>query len=201
MEVLGTYLIDNLVFFVITVLTLLVWNFTDLYIELKIFSFVRRKEFWVYYLVGAFFSIIAMEGGFILGLFEIDNKGIIAVIAPLAFSIILGNLVVKVGGVDNSVNFSEFFDKFRFAIKDSLNIKKEMDRVKLQTRLLDSDVDSEKILEWCRFYSKDEEIAALVKKTEKMEPRNGKIELIKFLVGKANTAEITNTLEQQIPKK
>jgi len=201
MEALGTYLIDNLVFFVITVLTLLVWNFTDLYIELKILSFVRRKEFWIYYLVGAFFSIVAMEGGFILGLFEIDNKGIIAVIAPLAFSIILGNLVVKVGGVDNSVNFSEFFDKFRFAIKSSLNIKKEMDKVRLQTRLLDSEVDNQKILEWCRFYAKDEEIATLVQKTQKMKPRIEKIELIKFLVGKANTAEITNTLERQIPKK
>jgi len=33
-----------------------------------------------------------------------------------------------------------------------------------------------------------------------MKPRIEKIEFIKFLVGKANTAEITKTLERQKPK-
>ena len=198
MEVFATYVIENFIFFVIALVTLLVWNFTDLYIELRIFSFIRNKEFWVYYLVGAFFSIVAMEAGFTLGIFESSNKAIIAIIAPLGFSIILGNLVVNVGGIDSSVDFSEIFDKFKFAIKDGLNIRKELSKVNLQTKLLNSDVNNEQILEWCRFYSDDIEIEALIEKTKKMKPRIAKIELIKFLVGKAKTVEITQMLEQQI---
>jgi hypothetical protein len=198
MEVFSTYIIENFQFYIITVITLFVWNFTDLYIELKIFSFVRRKEFWVYYLVGVFFSIVAMEAGFLLGLFEIDNKAIIAFVAPLVFSIIIGNLVVKVGGVDTSINFSEFFEKFRFAIKTGLNTKKEMDRVKLQSRLLNSKIESDVILDYIRFYcSEEKEIQDLTDKIAKMEPRNKKIEVIKFLLLKAKTTDIIQMLEKQ----
>lgn len=196
MEALIAYLIDNLVYFFIVGLTLLVWNFTDLYIELKRFSFIRRREFWIYYLIGAFFSIVALEAGIILGLFETENKSILAFVAPLAFSIILGNLVVKVGGVENSVNFSDFFDKFRFAIRQSLDVRIEMDKVKLQAKLLESNIDPEEILNLCRFYSDEKEIEDLIKRTEKMQPETRKIELIKCLVKKAKTVEVTKILKR-----
>lgn len=176
----------------------------DLYIDLNErmpvqinFRFLRRSAFLTYYVVIAFFSIATMEAGFLLGLFEIESKYIIAFVIPLVFAVVLQNLVVKIGGVEKSIDFSEFFDKFRFAIEQSLIRRYEMIKVQTQTRLLNSNVTIEKILEWCRFYSTNDEMDALIKTTEKMEPRVKRVEVIKYLIRKAKTADIADVLRKE----
>lgn len=191
------YLIDNINYFIITCITLFLWDLIDLYIDLKNFHFLRRSAFLTYYVVIAFFSIATMEMGFILGLFEIESKSVIAFVVPLVFAVILENLVVKIGGIEKSIDFSEFFDKFKFAIRDSIIRRDEMIKVQTQTRLLNSKVKNEKILEWCRFYSTDDEMNALIKKTEKMEPRTKRIEIIKHLIRKAKTTDIADVLRKE----
>lgn len=188
-----TYIIDNFNYYLVVIVTLFLYDLVDLYIELKEFgnfSFLRRKEFWVYYVVVAFFSIGSLEAGYILGLFAIDSKYIVSFVIPLVFAIILENLVVKIGGVDNSIDIAQFFDRFKYAIKESLIRKEDLTKVQSQTELLNSSVKTEKILDWCRFYSSEEDLQKLAEKTAGLNDKGKRIVTIKYLVNKAKSTDI-----------
>ena len=61
-----------------------------------------------------------MEVGFVVDLFTAKSRMVMAFVVPLGLSAILQNLVVKVGGVEKSINIGEVFDKFKFRIKKDL---------------------------------------------------------------------------------
>ena len=119
---------------------------------------------------------------------------------PLVFSAILQNLVVKVGGVDKSINIGEVFDKFKFRIKEALIRKDVIDRVLRQRRLLDAKkVSNETLLETCRFYAKDDvEFDTLLKRTTDMNDEAKRIEYIVWLVDRAGTVDIASELIKEI---
>lgn len=191
-----TYLADNSNFYLIALVTLFLYDLVDLYIELKNFRFLRRPPFFVYYLVVAFFSIATMEAGYLLNLFAIESKYVIAFFVPLVFAIVLENLVVRIGDVEKSIDLSEFFDKFRFAIRESLIRQEEITKVQIQTELLKSEISNEEILDWCRFYSTDEELKDLIDRISKMNPKGQRIEVIKYLVRKAKDVAIAKILSR-----
>ena len=93
-----TFLANNANFYLITLVTLFLWDIIDLYIELRNFRFVRRLPFWAYFGVVGFFSIAAMEAGYILNIFTVESKYLVAFFIPLIFAVVLENLVVKIGG-------------------------------------------------------------------------------------------------------
>ena len=195
-----TYIVDNLNYYLVALVTLFLWDLVDLYIELKEFGnfrFLRRKEFLVYYLVVAFFSIVAMEAGYLLNLFAAESKYLVSVFIPLVFAIILQNLVVKIGGVESSaraIDIAQFFDRFRFAIKESLIRREDMTKVQIQNRLLNSSVTTDEILDWCRFYSLDEEIKKLEGKIAVLNDKSKRIEVIRYLVKSAKAADVVDLL-------
>src|SRR3990170_2103025 len=190
------YIVDNINFYLVVLVTLFLWDLVDVYVELKEFGnfrFLVRKEFWVYYFVVAFFSIGAMEAGFLLNVFTTETKYLVSFFIPLVFAIILENLVVKIGGMsaEKSIDIAQFFERFRFAIKASLIRQEEMTRVQIQTRLLNSaNLSTEAILEWCRFFSTDEDMNKLIEKTKNLSPANRRIEVIKYLVEKAKSPDV-----------
>jgi len=191
----ATYLLENLNFYAITAVTLLLWDIIDIYIELRDFHFLANRSFGAYYAIRAFFSIAVMEIGLIIGLLKPESKAIIAFIVPLVFAIVLDNLVVQVGGPETqSIDFSQIFDRFRFAVLDSLWRRDEATKVRNEMKLLNSPITDAQILEYCRFYSSDEEIKALTKSVGNLEPRAKKLELIKWLVNKAKTKDIDKLL-------
>ncbi len=191
---LWTYLLENAHYYLVTLVTLFLWDIIDLYIEFKNFSFIRRIPFIVYYVIIGFFSIAAMEAGLLLNLFTTESKYLISFFIPLIFAIVLENLVVKIGGVEKAVDFSEFFDKFRFAIREHLDSIDGMRKVAIQAELLNSDISTAAILWWCRFYSTDEEMKKLAEMTKGMDPTVSRIEIIKQLIRQAKTADIIKYL-------
>jgi hypothetical protein len=191
-----TYLLDNANYYLVVLITLFLYDLVDLYIELKNFRFLRRLPFLVYYLVAAFFSITTLEAGYLLNLFTTESKYVVAFFVPLIFAIVLENLVVRIGDVEKSIDLSEFFDKFRFAIRESLIRQEEITKVQIQTELLKSKISNEEILDWCRFYSTDEELKGLIDKISKMSPKGQRIEAIKYLVRKAKDVAIAKILSR-----
>lgn len=194
-----SYLVENASFFLIALVTLFIYALVDLFIglplTLKSFRFLSRKHFWVYFCVIAFFSIATMEVGYLLNLFTTESKHAVAFFAPLVFAVVLQNLVVKIGGVDKSIDFAEFFDKFKFAIQQSLIRKEEITKVQIQADLMKSKVSTQDIIDWVRFYSKtDKEWETLVNKIAKMTEKGQRIEAIKYLVNLAKDVEIAEKL-------
>jgi len=190
-----TFLANNANFYLITLVTLFLWDVIDLYIELRNFRFVGRLPFWAYFGVVGFFSIAAMEAGYILNIFTAESKYLVAFFIPLIFAVVLENLVVKIGGLEKTINISEFFDKFRFTIKSNLDTLDAMNKVRGQTELLNSNRTTYEILEWCRFYYTNDEMKGIIEKTEKMDGRARKIEVIKFLLVKAPDSDIIRILQ------
>ena len=132
------------------------WDLMDLYVELRNFRFIFTFTFAAYYFLRVFFCMALMEVGFVVDLFTAKSRMVMAFVVPLGFSAILQNLVVKVGGVEKSINIGEVFDKFKFRIKEDLINKDVIKKVLRQRQLLDATgVSNETILETCRFYAKD----------------------------------------------
>ncbi len=190
------YFLDNLQYYVILCVTLFFWDLMDLYVELRNFRFISTFTFGAYYSLRVFFCVAIMETGFSVGLFATTSRVVMAFVVPLAFSAILQNLVVKIGGVDRSINLGEVFDKFKFRIKEALIRRDVIDKVLRQRRLLVAkNVSNETILETCRFYANDEaEFDSLVKRTENMEDESKRIEYIVWLVDRAGTVDIAGEL-------
>lgn len=194
-----TYIVNNLNYYLVVLVTLFLWDLVDVYVELKEFGnfrFLSRKEFWVYYFVVAFFSIGAMEAGYILNVFTTESKYIISFLIPLVFAIILENLIVKIGGLssEKSIDIAQFFERFRHAIKESLIRREDMTKVQIQTRLLNSSIASAEIIDWCRFYSTDEDLKKLSDKLHGLSPRSSRIEVIKYLVKQAKAPDVADLL-------
>lgn len=195
-----TYLSDNFLNYVILCVTLFFWDLMDLYVELRNFRFISNLTFGAYYWVRAFFCLALMEIGYIVGLFTMQTKVVMAFVIPLSFSAILQNLVVKVGGVERSINLSEVFDKFKFRIKEALLRKGVIDKVLRQRRLLVSnDVSNKTILETCRFYATDKaEFEELVKRTQELDDEAKRVEYIVWLVDRAGTVDIAGELIEEV---
>ena len=194
-----TYLVDNLNYYLVVLSTLFLWDLIDVYVELKDFGnfrFLGRKEFWVYYVVVGFFSIGTMEAGYILGVFTTESNYIVSFLIPLIFAIVLENLVVKIGGMsaEKSIDIAQFFERFRFAIKASLIRKEEMTKVQIQTRLLNSSIPTAEILNWCRFYSTEDDLKKLSEKLKGLDDKSKRIEVIKYLVEKAKAPDVVDLL-------
>lgn len=202
MDPILTYLLDNFWYYVILGVTLFFWDLMDLYVELRNFKFILKKTFWVYYWTRAFFCLALMEIGFSIDLFTLQSKVVMAFVVPLSFSAILQNLVVKVGGVERSINLSEVFDRFKFRIKDTLDRKGVIDKVLLQRRLLVSkNVSNKTILETCRFYAeKEADFEELVKRTKDLDEKSQRMEYIIWLVDQAGTADIAGELIEEVEK-
>lgn len=190
------YLAENYQYIVVLLATLFFWDLMDLYVELRNFRFILTFTFAAYYLLRAFFCIALMEAGYIVELFTAKSRMVMAFVVPLGFSAILQNLVVKVGGVERSINIGEVFDKFKFRIKEDLISRDVVKRVLRQRQLLDATgVSNETILETCRFYAKDEaEYRGLVERTAEMDEEGKRIEYIVWLVDKAGTVDIAGEL-------
>jgi len=200
-----TYLLENLGFYALTAVTLLLWDTIDLYIELRDFHFLASRSFGAYYSIRAFFSVAVMEIAIVLGLLKAESKAIIAFVVPLTFAIVLDNLILEVGGQGGkSIDFSQIFDRFRFAILTSFKRKGEETKVRNEMKLLDSSVTDAQLLENCRLYSSPEEMNNLTKSIASLEPSAKRLELIKCLVNKAETKAINEFLKRssrQFPKK
>jgi hypothetical protein len=191
-----SYLVENYRYIVVLLVTLFFWDLMDLYVELRNFRFIYTFTFAAYYFLRAFFCLALMEVGFIVELFTAKSRMVMAFVVPLGFSAILQNLVVKVGGVERSINIGEVFDKFKFRIKEDLISRDVVKKVLRQRQLLDaSGVSNETILETCRFYAKDEaEYRGLVERTVDMDEEGRRIEYIVWLVDKAGTVDIAGEL-------
>lgn len=196
MDALLSYLAENYQYIIVLCVTLFFWDLMDLYVELRNFRFIFTFTFAAYYFLRVFFCMALMEVGFIVELFTTKSRMVMAFVVPLGFSAILQNLVVKVGGVEKSINIGEVFDKFKFRIKEDLINKDVINKVLRQRQLLDATgVSNETILETCRFYAKDEaEYNELVKRTEDMDEEGRRIEYIVWLVDKAGTVDIAGEL-------
>ena len=191
-----SYLVENFPYIAVLCVTLFFWDLMDLYVELRNFRFIFTFTFAAYYLLRVFFCLALMEVGFVVDLFTAKSRMVMAFVVPLGFSAILQNLVVKVGGVEKSINIGEVFDKFKFRIKEDLINKDVIKKVLRQRQLLDATgVSNETILETCRFYAKDEaEYNELVEKTENLDEEGKRIEYIVWLVDKAGTVDIADEL-------
>lgn len=199
MEAVLIYLADNLLYYVILSVTLFFWDLMDLYIELRNFKFIFNHTFGAYYWIRMFFCLALMEIGFSIGLFSLQSKAVMAFVVPLSFSAILQNLVVKVGGVERSINFGEVFDKFKFRIKEALVRKNLIAKVLGQRRLLGADkVSNDTILETCRFYAKDKsDFEELVERTKDLDSSSKRMEYIVWLVDQAGTVDIASELTEE----
>jgi len=191
-----SYLVENYQYILVLCVTLFFWDLMDLYVELRNFRFIFTFTFAAYYFLRVFFCLALMEVGFVVDLFTAKSRMVMAFVVPLGFSAILQNLVVKVGGVEKSINIGEVFDKFKFRIKEDLINKDVINKVLRQRQLLDATgVSNETILETCRFYAKDEgEYNELVERTEEMDEEGKRIEYIVWLVDKAGTVDIAGEL-------
>ena len=191
-----SYLVENFPYIAVLCVTLFFWDLMDLYVELRNFRFIFTFTFAAYYFLRVFFCMALMEVGFVVDLFTAKSRMVMAFVVPLGFSAILQNLVVKVGGVEKSINIGEVFDKFKFRIKEDLINKDVIKKVLRQRQLLDATgVSNETILETCRFYAKDEaEYNELVEKTENLDEEGKRIEYIVWLVDKAGTVDIADEL-------
>jgi hypothetical protein len=191
-----SYLVENYQYILVLCVTLFFWDLMDLYVELRNFRFIFTFTFAAYYFLRVFFCLALMEVGFVVDLFTAKSRMVMAFVVPLGFSAILQNLVVKVGGVEKSINIGEVFDKFKFRIKEDLINKDVITKVLRQRQLLDATgVSNETILETCRFYAKDEaEYGGLVERTEDMDEEGKRIEYIVWLVDKAGTVDIAGEL-------
>lgn len=199
MEAILAFLSDNFYFYVIACATLFFWDLMDLYVELRNFNFIWNNTFWAYYLVRVFFSLALLEIGFIIGLFTLQSKAVMAFVVPLSFSAILQNLVVKVGGVAKSINLGEVFDRFKFRINDALERKNVIAKVLRQRELLiSSNVPNSTLLETCRFYA-DEKTGydELVNKTKNMNDNEKRVEYIVWLADHAGNEDIASELIKQ----
>lgn len=196
MDALLGYLVENYQYILVLCVTLFFWDLMDLYVELRNFRFIFTFTFAAYFFLRAFFCLALMEVGFVVDLFTAKSRMVMAFVVPLGFSAILQNLVVKVGGVERSINIGEVFDKFKFRIKEDLISKDVVKKVLRQRQLLDATgVSNETILETCRFYAKDEaEYAGLVERTESLDDEGKRIEYIVWLVDKAGTVDIAGEL-------
>jgi len=192
-----TYLLENVQYYLVTLVTLFLWDIVDLYIEFRNFNFVYRSPFVVYYVIIGVFSIGTMEAGLILNVFTVESKYLISFVIPLIFAVVLQNLVVKLGGAVKNIDFSEFFIKFRFAIKEHLDSMDGMNKVKIQTKLLKSKISTDEILKWCRFYPTSEvEIKKLTEIAKDIDSEVTRIELIKYLIRAAKTVDVAKMLLQ-----
>ena len=201
MSAIINYAVENLQYYVILCTTLFFWDLMDLYVELRNFKFIGTRTFVAYYSMRVFFCIAILEIGFSIDLFTTTSRTVMAFVVPLVFSAILQNLVVKVGGVEKSINLGEVFDKFKFRIKEALVRSDVIDRVMRQRRLLDAkNVSNETILETCRFYSRDDsDFDALLKRIEGMTDEAKRIECIVWLVDRAGTVDIAGELIKEAP--
>lgn len=151
-----TWLSDNLLYYLLILVVLLVWDVVDFYVQLGYTRFLT-KIFWLHYSVRAFFSISLMELSIALGLINIENKAIIAFVTPLIFSTMLQNLVVKIGGKENTrLDFSKLFDDFRDKILENLRDQEIMRKNKLRERIVNSKVPTEEIEKACNIYAEDQ---------------------------------------------
>ena len=138
MEPIRNYLVENYQYIFVLCATLFFWDLMDLYVEIRNFRFIRTFTFAAYYFLRVFFCMVLMEMGFIVELFTVKSRMVMAFVVPLGFSAILQNLVVKVGGVEKSINIGEVFDKFKFRIKEDLIYRGVMIKVRRQRQLLDA---------------------------------------------------------------
>lgn len=199
MEGLLPYITNNIPYYLILLVTLFLWDIMDLYIELRNFKFVTNLTFAAYYWIRAIFCVALMELGYSIGLFTTPSKSIMSFLIPLSFSSVLQNLVVKVGGVERSINLGEVFDKFKFRINETLISKDVIEKVLSQRRLLlTKKVSNDMILKTCRFYSVDEkEFQSLLDKTKDLDEDSKRVEYIIWLVDRAKTVDIASELIQE----
>jgi len=195
-----TYLLDNFWYYLLSCVTLFFWDLIDLYVELRNFDFILNFTFGAYYLIRVFFCLALMEIGFVIGLFSLPSKVVMAFVVPLSFSAILQNLVVKVGGVERSINFGEVFDRFKFRIKDALDRRNTIDKVLRQRRLLVSrNVSNNTILKTCRLYAdKKEDFEELVNRTKDSDNESKRLEYIVWLTDQAGTVDIAHELIEEV---
>lgn len=198
MEAAPNYLFDNLAYYVVLLVTLFCWDLMDLYVELRNFKFVWNRTFGAYYWVRAFFCLAIMEVGFVVDLFSSSSKMVMAFVVPLSFSAIIQNLVVKIGGVEKSINLGQVFDNYKFSIKTSLLRKDYTDKVVGQRQvLITKDVTSEMILETCRFYAeKEADFQELVDRTKKLDEKAQKMEYLMWLFDRAEPDIGTQLIEE-----
>jgi hypothetical protein len=153
LDLILTHLQDNFTFYLITGVTLALWDLIELYIELKQLRFVSDLTFGVYYWIRLFFSIALIELVYALDLVTLDNKGIISFITPLLFSTLLQNLVVNVGGGESNINVKEIFDRFKDRIVESLQLTEVRQKAQVMMRLYeDTSIPTTKIQDMCQFH-------------------------------------------------
>lgn len=195
------YVAGNLSYWVISCVTLYLWDLVDMYVGLRHFKFITSPSFGMYYWIRAFFCIALMEIGTTVGILGFDTKYVIAFIVPLSFSAVLQNLVVRVGDVDKSVNVAEVFEKFKFRIEESIINKQEVKKVMWQNKLVQSSVDTRAIMNTCRLYTKKyQEFEDFLKRVKNLTPESVRVEFVSWLVAKAGTVDIVKgLLEDQHP--
>lgn len=202
------FIVENLQYWIISCVTLYCWDLVDMYVAVRHFKFIRSTGFGVYYWIRSFFCIALMEIGTMVGILNFDTKYAIAFIVPLSFSAILQNLVVKLGGVDKSVNIAEVFEKFKFRIEEAIIKREEARNVMLQNELFQSDVDTGTIGAACRLYMKKpkefEDLAETIMKLIESEDERGaeerqRIEYIAWLGAKGGMDIIKELLERKFP--
>jgi hypothetical protein len=149
-------------YYILTAITLFLWDLIELYIELKQLRFLQDVTFGVYYWVRLFFTISIIEIVLAMKLLNVESKAIISFVTPLLFTTILQNLVVNVGkGEENTINVKEIFDRFKERIIGSLNKTDVRQNARVMLQLFESPVDTERIQNICQFHSKGDNFTKL----------------------------------------
>lgn len=95
--------------------------------KLRNFGLLSTFTFGAYLSLRVFFCVAIMEIGFSVGVFTATRKTMMAFVVPLTLSAILQNLVVRVCGVERSINLGEVFVMFR--INEALIRRDVIDKV------------------------------------------------------------------------
>lgn len=149
-----TWFADNFPYYVLILVLLFVWDAIDFYIQTHAFHFILMKPYQLYFWTRAFLSIAVMELAISLGLLNVQSKVAISFVTPLAFSTMLQNLVVKVGGEGKTqLDISELFQNFRHRVIESLTEDEIAKKVAVWTKIVDSAIPTEKIEKACQTYA------------------------------------------------
>lgn len=177
------FILANVVYYLVTGITLYLWDIIELYIELKQLTFLRDRTFVVYYFVRLFFSIALFESVFALDLLNVDNKAIISFVTPLLFATLLQNLVVNVGGGESNINFKEIFDRFKQRIVAHLLLPETRLKAQVMMELyLDKAVTTQRIEDMCQFHGEGEEYPNLQKTIKNLSNNEKRKELVTALI-------------------
>ncbi len=192
-----TWFFDNLLFILLVLVVLLVWDIVDLYVELGHTRFMT-KMFGLYYFVRAFLSIALMEMSIALELINIDKKLFVAFVTPLIFSAMLQNLVVKIGGKENTrLDFSKLFDDFREKILKSFIRSDTMRKKKIQRKLVDSKISTDEIEKECCIYApSNEEFQRLKKLYSNSSDLDRRVEYSSYLIEWGEMESAKNLLKK-----